>query len=148
MFTTCPQCALNLALTVAHLRLGQGYVRCGRCSNVFNALLALSEEGDGSLPQAATPASGADSPDPEALSTPQSLLDAANAAQAPAVPVAHEEPAAATEPERSAPADVEELDETAVADYPPVTEPAPLAGGGIDLAGPRKVAQGPCGDRA
>src|SRR5690606_38126089 len=33
-------------VTVAGLSLGQGYVRCGRCSNVFNALLTLSEERD------------------------------------------------------------------------------------------------------
>jgi predicted Zn finger-like uncharacterized protein len=46
MFTTCPKCALNLALTVADLRLGQGYVRCGRCANVFNALPGLNDEGD------------------------------------------------------------------------------------------------------
>jgi predicted Zn finger-like uncharacterized protein len=44
MFTVCPKCALTLAVTVADLRVGQGYVRCGRCSNVFNALLTLSEE--------------------------------------------------------------------------------------------------------
>ncbi|MFT3906246.1 MAG: DUF3426 domain-containing protein [Steroidobacteraceae bacterium] len=31
-------------MTAADLRVGQGYVRCGRCSNVFNALLTLSEE--------------------------------------------------------------------------------------------------------
>ena len=46
MFTTCPKCALNLALNVADLRLGQGYVRCGRCANVFNALPSLTDEGD------------------------------------------------------------------------------------------------------
>ncbi|MFO1399750.1 MAG: zinc-ribbon and DUF3426 domain-containing protein [Steroidobacteraceae bacterium] len=44
MFTLCPKCALTLAVTAADLRVGQGYVRCGRCSNVFNALLTLSEE--------------------------------------------------------------------------------------------------------
>jgi predicted Zn finger-like uncharacterized protein len=44
MFTVCPKCTLTLALTTADLRMGQGYVRCGRCANVFNALLALSEE--------------------------------------------------------------------------------------------------------
>jgi predicted Zn finger-like uncharacterized protein len=44
MFTVCPRCALPLAVTVADLRAGQGYVRCGRCANVFNALLALAEE--------------------------------------------------------------------------------------------------------
>lgn len=35
---------MTLAVTAADLRLGQGYVRCGRCMNVFNALLTLSEE--------------------------------------------------------------------------------------------------------
>jgi len=44
MFTTCPQCARNLAVTASDLRLGQGYVRCGRCSGVFNALVALADE--------------------------------------------------------------------------------------------------------
>jgi predicted Zn finger-like uncharacterized protein len=44
MFTVCPKCALTLAVTTTDLRVGQGYVRCGRCSSVFNALLTLSEE--------------------------------------------------------------------------------------------------------
>jgi len=44
MFTVCPKCMLTLAVTANDLRLGQGYVRCGRCANVFNALLTLSEE--------------------------------------------------------------------------------------------------------
>ncbi len=41
MFTTCPACRMNLAVTVADLRIGQGYVRCGRCERVFNALMSL-----------------------------------------------------------------------------------------------------------
>jgi predicted Zn finger-like uncharacterized protein len=44
MFTVCPKCTLTLAVTAEDLRTGQGYVRCGRCLNVFNALLALSED--------------------------------------------------------------------------------------------------------
>lgn len=44
MFTVCPKCTLTLAVTAGDLRVGQGYVRCGRCSNVFNALLQLTEE--------------------------------------------------------------------------------------------------------
>jgi predicted Zn finger-like uncharacterized protein len=58
MFTVCPKCALTLAVTAVDLRVGQGYVRCGRCSNVFNALLTLSEDavrsaaaGHGSTPR-------------------------------------------------------------------------------------------------
>jgi len=44
MFTVCPKCALTLVVTAADLRAAQGYVRCGRCSNVFNALVRLSED--------------------------------------------------------------------------------------------------------
>ena len=48
MFTVCPKCTLTLVVTTVDLRAGQGYVRCGRCANVFNALIALREgEPDG-----------------------------------------------------------------------------------------------------
>jgi len=43
VFTTCPACRMNLAVTATDLRLGQGYVRCGRCERVFNALMSLSD---------------------------------------------------------------------------------------------------------
>lgn len=46
MFTTCPNCRLHLAVTPQDLRVGQGYVRCGRCDRVFNALVSLAEELD------------------------------------------------------------------------------------------------------
>jgi predicted Zn finger-like uncharacterized protein len=51
MFTVCPKCALTLVVTAADLRIAQGYVRCGRCSSVFNALPHLTDE------RPATPAS-------------------------------------------------------------------------------------------
>ena len=44
MFTVCPKCALTLAVTAADLRVAQGYVRCGRCSSVFNALARLTDD--------------------------------------------------------------------------------------------------------
>jgi predicted Zn finger-like uncharacterized protein len=44
MFTVCPKCALTLVVTAADLRVAQGYVRCGRCSSVFNALARLSDD--------------------------------------------------------------------------------------------------------
>ncbi|HPF25621.1 MAG TPA: zinc-ribbon and DUF3426 domain-containing protein [Steroidobacteraceae bacterium] len=44
MFTTCPKCDLTLVVTAHDLRAGQGYVRCGRCASVFNALINLSED--------------------------------------------------------------------------------------------------------
>ena len=52
MFTVCPKCALTLVVTAADLRVAQGYVRCGRCSNVFNALSRLSEDRQASAAQA------------------------------------------------------------------------------------------------
>lgn len=54
MFTVCPKCALTLVVTAADLKVAQGYVRCGRCSNVFNAIVGLSEG-----QQAGSSASGA-----------------------------------------------------------------------------------------
>src|SRR5258708_33447629 len=44
MLTVCPKCALSLAVTAEDLRVAHGYVRCGRCSSVFNALARLTEE--------------------------------------------------------------------------------------------------------
>ena len=67
MFTVCPKCALTLVVTAADLRVAQGYVRCGRCSSVFNALARLSErqaaEAD---PAAGTAAAPAPAPTPSA----------------------------------------------------------------------------------
>ena len=44
MFTVCPKCALTLVVTPQDLRVAQGYVRCGRCSNVFNAIVGLTDD--------------------------------------------------------------------------------------------------------
>ncbi|MEZ5498430.1 MAG: zinc-ribbon and DUF3426 domain-containing protein [Steroidobacteraceae bacterium] len=54
MYTICPKCALTLALTAADLRAGRGYVRCGRCVSVFNALPSLHDE-VGSAPTPLSP---------------------------------------------------------------------------------------------
>ena len=87
MFTLCPKCALTLVVTAADLRVAQGYVRCGRCLNVFNALSRLSEERPTATPewppdaaadtppeQAAAPAEDA-SPPPEEAPEPSSTID-------------------------------------------------------------------------
>src|ERR1700758_5618673 len=65
MFTTCPKCSLKLVVTAADLRVAQGYVRCGRCSNVFNALSRLSED------RQAAAAAAQSQLTPEAAPTPQ-----------------------------------------------------------------------------
>lgn len=76
MFTVCPKCALTLAVTTADLRIAQGYVRCGRCLNVFNALARLSEERSAAAPApnagtpaAASPQVASPPPEPAAPST-------------------------------------------------------------------------------
>lgn len=67
MFTVCPKCALTLVVTAADLRVAQGYVRCGRCSSVFNALAQLSDERGAALRGTETaPAE----PEPEAPAPP------------------------------------------------------------------------------
>ena len=107
MFTTCPSCRMNLAVTVLDLRVGQGYVRCGRCDRVFNALLSLSDdvEPDDQSGLAATgtttvPALShdvADGPSVEVTETPTPELEAV------AEPPADAEPAAPA-PQASDPA--------------------------------------------
>jgi len=90
MFTLCPKCTLTLAVTAHDLRMGQGYVRCGRCANVFNALLTLSEE---PAEDSSAAAPGASAPTPADRPS-SSQITAALREAAPA----------ATEPEQPAPA--------------------------------------------
>ncbi|MGH8727487.1 MAG: zinc-ribbon and DUF3426 domain-containing protein [Burkholderiales bacterium] len=42
MVTRCPQCNTSFRVTVQHLRARDGFVRCGRCAEIFNALTTLS----------------------------------------------------------------------------------------------------------
>jgi predicted Zn finger-like uncharacterized protein len=64
MYTVCPKCALTLVVTAADLRVAQGFVRCGRCSNVFNALARLSEDRSAAPGTAAAPPLSQPTPPP------------------------------------------------------------------------------------
>src|SRR5882762_6427322 len=79
MFTVCPKCALTLVVTAEDLRVAQGYVRCGRCSSVFNALARLAEERQTPEESAETaPPAPADSQAPPPAppdAPPQSVID-------------------------------------------------------------------------
>jgi predicted Zn finger-like uncharacterized protein len=66
MFTVCSKCNLRLTVTATDLRAAQGYVRCGRCHNVFNALAALADD----PARLAEPASAADTQSRQALTPP------------------------------------------------------------------------------
>src|SRR6202012_3449166 len=91
MFTVCPKCALTLVVTAADLRVAQGYVRCGRCSNVFNGLSRLSEDrAAGASAQPQPSPQPAPAPKPPPPPAPQQRADASGtyrareAAKAPA----------------------------------------------------------------
>ena len=115
MFTVCPKCALTLVVTAADLRVAQGYVRCGRCLNVFNALARLSEERPPVAPDApdtatAEPSAAADLLQPAAAATEETgeieieldsgsvLVTSARAPTAPAETPEPETPAEEPEP--------------------------------------------------
>jgi predicted Zn finger-like uncharacterized protein len=66
MFTVCPKCALTLVVTAADLRVAQGYVRCGRCSSVFNALAQLADDRQAAAAASAPPPEPAEEPEQQA----------------------------------------------------------------------------------
>jgi predicted Zn finger-like uncharacterized protein len=84
MFTVCPKCALTLVVTAADLRVAQGYVRCGRCLNVFNALARLSEERPASAAADTTTAESQQPAEPEQLAAPTTSSGPSAPATAPA----------------------------------------------------------------
>jgi predicted Zn finger-like uncharacterized protein len=134
MFTVCPKCALTLVVTAADLRVAQGYVRCGRCSSVFNALAQLSDE------RSATPASESEaSPAEPQAEEPESAPPGADdePGESATLALADEEPrrsapsatADAEQPKRSAPpaaADDESVPEYTLEFNPESTDAASL----------------------
>lgn len=82
MFTVCPKCALTLAVTATDLRVAQGYVRCGRCLNVFNALARLSEERPAAVPEPPDGSAGGTTDQVAALEQSESPEDPASPEQA------------------------------------------------------------------
>jgi predicted Zn finger-like uncharacterized protein len=70
MFTVCSKCNLRLTVTATDLRAAQGYVRCGRCHNVFNALAALADDPGRLTETPAPPATPEPAPAPEAQADP------------------------------------------------------------------------------
>jgi len=50
LVTRCPACTTTFKVVRDQLRISDGWVRCGRCSHVFDATLDLHESPDGSAP--------------------------------------------------------------------------------------------------
>ena len=107
MFTVCPKCALTLVVTAADLRVAQGYVRCGRCSSVFNALARLTEERQSG---AGEPTAGAEAEPPAAAAPASPESTALPAAAAPASPESVAAPSAGAPPEELIPETALEFD--------------------------------------
>ena len=70
MYTQCPDCSTAFRVTADVLKQAAGKVRCGGCSNAFNALDYLSE----SIPQRSAPRE-ADAPLPELTPDPAQKPD-------------------------------------------------------------------------
>ncbi len=80
LLTRCPACLTLFKVVPDQLRISEGWVRCGRCDQIFDASLHLSEEAgdafsgvpDGDPDSPEQPAAQASSPDPlEEASTTQ-----------------------------------------------------------------------------
>jgi len=55
LVTRCPACATTFKVVRDQLRISDGWVRCGRCSHVFDATLDLHEAPDGPAAAGAAP---------------------------------------------------------------------------------------------
>lgn len=77
--TRCPACGTTFRIVADQLKISDGWVRCGHCSDVFDATLYLDEwaDGPGRVAQAAPPVSSRrDSPAaPEPVRAPQPAGD-------------------------------------------------------------------------
>jgi predicted Zn finger-like uncharacterized protein len=73
LVTRCPACATTFKVVRDQLRISDGWVRCGRCSHVFDATLDLHEAPDGPTAASAAPPPA---PAPAASTEPPSSSDA------------------------------------------------------------------------
>jgi len=82
LVTRCPACATTFKVVRDQLRISEGWVRCGRCSEVFDATLDLQETDDEGVPlgspSGAAPAATVHRPPQENLLPPSTGLPAMN----------------------------------------------------------------------
>ncbi|MET3495736.1 zinc-ribbon and DUF3426 domain-containing protein [Variovorax boronicumulans] len=62
LVTRCPACATTFKVVRDQLRISDGWVRCGRCSHVFDATLDLHEAPDGANAEVSASSSTAPAP--------------------------------------------------------------------------------------
>ncbi|MGF6351304.1 zinc-ribbon and DUF3426 domain-containing protein [Variovorax sp. W2I14] len=90
LVTRCPACTTTFKVVRDQLRISDGWVRCGRCSHVFDATLDLHESSDG-VPAGAPPA-----PSPAAAYSP-SLVEPSSEHRADAPRTSSQPPSQASE---------------------------------------------------
>jgi predicted Zn finger-like uncharacterized protein len=95
--TRCTQCGTIFKVVQDQLKVSEGWVRCGRCQEVFNALEGLFDLDREAPPARQTPTPPfartleAASPTPEATPQPAPQPSAAEPADTPTPPVAHDQ---------------------------------------------------------
>ena len=68
LITRCPACATTFKVVPDQLRISDGWVRCGQCTEVFDATANLVQEGDASpLATSGPAASRSHRPEPPAF---------------------------------------------------------------------------------
>lgn len=121
LITCCPSCATRFRVVPDQLRISDGWVRCGRCQEVFDAAAALQEQQEAALaaPQPAVPPPPA--PATEAAPAPEGTpLPGPEFFPQPA-PEPQQEPEPELEPEPAP-----EPEPVPVPEPEPEPEPAPL----------------------
>ncbi|WP_225781002.1 zinc-ribbon and DUF3426 domain-containing protein [Xenophilus sp. Marseille-Q4582] len=120
LVTRCPACTTTFKVVRDQLRISDGWVRCGRCSEVFDATLDLLDTDTGEP----VPAHSFVSPKPPPLDEAAPLRDASGTAQAAG------EMAPATGPFDTLPSDLPRFGPEAAVVSPPaanVPAPAPMS---------------------
>ncbi|MDZ4360980.1 MAG: zinc-ribbon and DUF3426 domain-containing protein [Variovorax sp.] len=126
LVTRCPACTTTFKVVRDQLRISDGWVRCGRCSHVFDATLDLQEAPDGAL---SAPAAPAPAPAPSPMSSMAALVASFDEARIDltAVPPAVEE-ADFLDDESESPAPSEEAGlSTTAATVAPAAPPLPFS---------------------
>ncbi|RYF62797.1 MAG: DUF3426 domain-containing protein, partial [Comamonadaceae bacterium] len=119
LVTRCPACTTTFKVVRDQLRISDGWVRCGRCSHVFDASLDLRELSDAEPAPTVVAA-----PPPEPKPEPEPDLEPEAERLAPA-----QEPVPTPEPAPPAPVsdDADFFDEVPATVEPPFQEPLPSA---------------------
>jgi len=115
LVTRCPACTTTFKVVRDQLRISDGWVRCGRCSHVFDATLDLHESSDG--PSAGAPPA----PSPAAAYSP-SLVEPSSEHRADTPPTAAPSPSQASEDADFFDDEPEAHAHAEVAHSPPATE--------------------------